>query len=1673
MASEDPLRRLQILQRDLAAFTENRLPNVERLATQLDASADDLKKLLARNKKNAASRSILAPNTSPQPTTIKIDDVEYSIQDQFRQDALLVADELDLDEMEAARLCIEAPPLDVSVADTTQALRALLRFHDHRQTLLDCLRILLQLSLEPDQDDDSLEKPLGIDMSDAFEERSAAFKIAVREIIQGGDKGGQAECSAFWRKCVDGLTDIEAYLKKSSEHKQKIIMTGQSLSGDIGDALQAQRLSLTRQHESLTMIMSYLIDGAYIQAEDYRAYLSKAAATETDVEISFHYITGFVSGARAYASNASMTIENGRDLHALFANGPAQLQWKQSNLKAAATLIWLAEYNARFAPGSIERGQNEADRKKAEEARSVLFRDALKNCALHFLLSAASFFRPIVWYEPARAGITDFLVDLAPAIPAVAIPPDVPRASDEFAAMALRELQSFAGAFVENMPDSLRQLKTEEDEKRRNYLSQPANGPVQFDMDLERFIVIMACAFHDDADAAQEFWADKESSLYGFLRWISQRLPTPRVAAFCQLLRSIACDESTANNAHRFLLEDVGMTSAKLRKSYAVSWQQIFSELELYSSTLRNQASVPQQLGSQANGTTDNDFAEPETGIMLDAYIGLAAHICRTSSDARIWLLTDQPFHLGKTMIDLIKTDVNPRIKACCLDMLSALLADKVLEVRNGIWVLLDSWISGVESDLSAPRAKGRPKYSAKQYLEIFAEDAEAGAAFVGLLNALVSPDPAFSEVTFDMLPFPEHLGAPNRHPGIDTYVDFVMQSVFAQKVMRMQAQGENIMIDLLRYACLDFAHSCLLTFNEDLVLLANVSNVAVESAMETKSLATYARLHPFARLMEWLFDGAVLQSLFLTIQRNTDEVDNAHSGSPLVQSTIKAIQLLNLAWKLQPTYFDIVKKAIAAQPSRRQPATVSTLSSIDETFLLHLPAIADIAKYTSSHHVQLSFESIALLHKIGSSRKLSETIDGGVERMHRGNRIIGILSHMSTALTLELQPSFAIEQWDLENEVVPPKLVKAKALLDLLNASLDAANGKPSMAHCLLGFNCYERFLDVLPYSPFANGASLFHSIAVCAANDPIAIDGSNTSWLLSIKRGCLDIVLKLLLSTLTAHIVRPELRAMDFQAALSRNQSPASELPLWDRKPLQDPNLLLDSSAFAVRDFMFVRAAYFELYATELRTAADQGSFSVQEKVMSALLGMIKLPTGEQAPTTSIFDLLDFFEVETTTSSDANVSILADVDLSPCTKEDPETLVAYDIRMAEELLTLRKKQLLEKGIITETQQVDDEIRAILASLTSQNNFAAIQSARLNALEGWTDLVSLMVTKGGLKPADVVTLSLQGLLVVYPRLEKCLTENLDAAALLAKVSLTLTQAIGPASLSASQQTATIAAERLLAIYRVALKALTDSSTDLVLRDCCYRICCGVLASQPTTVAGTNGKPAPSVTLRQLHKLTENSGERLLTVITEDAFSGRGVTRVSALLFLDALLTLFQGVKATSSMLRALTRLNFVPVLLDCSIGAIISAFRGEAEMQTSLAYFHTAFAFLLKLAHSAEGIQLVLNANFFESIDESRLFATDVDDETLSALYGIMAAVLRVITAIVVGKGAQPAMDFLRTSRAAAAGIFKLASKGEKSVTEVSEEYGKLFLVADFLVSAERAPYTIFIGADFSSGRG
>ena len=119
---------------------------MEELSAELDASIDDLKKFLDKKRKNEASRKEVLPTATPRLEKLKIGDIEYKVNDEFRQAAIMAADELDLDELDAAKLCTEVPGVDASEGASAMAFKAVIQFQNFRCVLLDCLRLLLQSS---------------------------------------------------------------------------------------------------------------------------------------------------------------------------------------------------------------------------------------------------------------------------------------------------------------------------------------------------------------------------------------------------------------------------------------------------------------------------------------------------------------------------------------------------------------------------------------------------------------------------------------------------------------------------------------------------------------------------------------------------------------------------------------------------------------------------------------------------------------------------------------------------------------------------------------------------------------------------------------------------------------------------------------------------------------------------------------------------------------------------------------------------------------------------------------------------------------------------------------------------------------------------------------------------------------------------------------------------------------------------------------------------------------------------------------------------------------------------------------------------------------------------------------------------------------------------------------
>ncbi len=1086
----------------------------------------------------------------------------------------------------------------------------------------------------------------------------------------------------------------------------------------------------------------------------------------------------------------------------------------------------------------------------------------------------------------------------------------------------MEQLESFIDAFITHMPDILRKLRVEEDEQRQLSLTH------DHDLDLERFLVIMSFAFEGRPDAAQSFWSDSDSNLVGFLHWASRRTTTPLLSAFCEMLQALAEDEICATKAHEFLLGEATSSSGKIMRSQSLTWDRIFRELTFYSSNLRDRPTPPKSNfyrgGKQSH---DEAEAEPESAMMLESYLRLMTRLCTESTAARAFLFEHPTFSLTDLLYQLASSDNVPsRLRACAFTTLRSLLTHKTKERSDYIWKSLDAWVSGSYSQATLVHRSSAMLPASGGIMDgilqrIFSGYEECNA-FIQLLHALVTPFEDDSGLN-DSLPFPELLGSSSRMPGIDPYVDFVGH-VFQAKPAET---NDHIQLRLLSLICLQFIATCLGTFNEDLVILANHSNIVVDNAIRTSDLTSYVRLHPFSRMMEWIFNDGVMAALFGALHQDVTEVGNAAPDSPLVLCLLHAIEVVALVIDLQATYLDIVRPLIKSQPNhRRNPVANAAFASFESGVLNNLSVIADLGLYCGAGHASLTVASLKLLGLLSTSPKIVGISNSGVGRFAGRNKAIVALEsnndsdRIARSLTNEVLSNLELDEGP-ESDVY---LIKIH-ILDFLNACLEAAPGSPSIAHLLLGFQCRSDSLEIGHDGPFSKGTSLFHSILTIVIEYPMGDQTSGMlSWLMSIKFKAFQILKALWQSPLSSDFVMAELRGNEFLINMVGKEAVLDTATLWDGRLIDDEHFMLSSSSNGFLDFIRHRASLFQYAALEFRQV-QKHTPAVKEQTIMAMQGFSISTEGQQVETPTIFDLFDFMELEIRrTDAPPELHYFKDVHLSVSLESLRNGPPTYNTKKVQELINLRQNELRNIGHLPTSKEAiafEKEAQALLVSVETENQSRRLAASRLQALEAWVQVMLMIIETGSRAGEEKVSFVLQSLQVILPKFETYCIGSLDEALMLASLAKLLLFNINFNSQSFQKgDLGDLASDRLFQLFRACLKAIPSPIGNPPLKEMLYGICYRYLT-------GMSDIGKESAVMRKHSTFTiKAAGERLIDVICEDAYAGEQTCRISALLLLGELAFLARQ-EDSKYIIEALIRLNFIDLVVD-SIKNILGELR-------------------------------------------------------------------------------------------------------------------------------------------------
>ncbi|KAH7159969.1 nucleoporin Nup186/Nup192/Nup205 [Dactylonectria estremocensis] len=1588
MAEITALDALQAFHQGLLSLREGRIDGAEALNNEflVQVFEKELGRVWSKPPQSDKSRNLVKTGK------VIIDGDEYSINENFQQDALTLSDEVDVDELEATRCLLESQE-DPSTLGRSLLECSIIRFHQQRKYVLDAVRLLLELE--------------GLDGELADSEALEGIKLYVAERLLQPAMGADTS-KRIVPRCMTAMKEIKAWLQKLADKIAAAQTLGQTGPGRISEEMETvefSRVSLMQQHELLGVILCRSVEMRQASDSDFMEFVSALKKLDKYDALLVHLMptTGAYISVFGSAEGGHDLIK-ARELHSnLF---PADdTPWTLSYLQAAFRAWWLAEYSGFYVDDPPEAAiPPNTDLDEEDRQRSKQFLEALKDGAFDFLLSIAADVKSPDWHDPVRAGMRKWLQRKSPALAADAV-----QFSDFFQICLMTQLEVFVDAFISNLPDVLRKLRIEEDEQRQ--LSQAHEQ----DLDLERFLLVIAYSYEGRPEAAMNFWSDPESNLAGFMHWASRRASTPLVTAFCEMLQAISENEECATATHEFLIDEGHHSSGKMRRSQSLTWAQIFRELGFFSAKIRQKPTqTPQSRFRGDKPTSDQAETEPESAMMLECYLRLMSKLASESETTRQFLLHNPNYNLVETLYELASSPIPPRLRGCTFMALKALMARKTLQEGHVMWNCLDMWIAGgyAPAPGAGPHRQAQlaPTVSMDRIFEEISNGFEDPESFIQLLLVLVCPAIDSSPLN-DGLPFPETLGSVFRMPGIEVYVDFVMGLVFSSKANDLPDANQT---RVLRLSCLEFILTCLATFNEDLIVMANETSINVDSVISTTDLATYVRMHPFARVMEWMFNDKVMTALFNTIHQEPVDVGNAAPDSPLILGILRAVEVITKVLDLQATYLELVRPIIKLQSNqRRSPVANAAFASFEDGLVTRLNLVVDLGNYCGIGHPELTLACLKLLEKMSSSSKITAIWSGSSRHAHRNKAIVALEANGEHEAISRSFVSELVTPLESGREAESPAYITKIYILDFLYQCLQETPRKPTIAHLLLGFKCGVDSLSVDPKGAYADRTSLFHTLLRLLLEAPSGDAQGMRQWLIAIKSRVMRILHILWSSPLSAPVVIDELRDNEILFhILLREVVISPELP-WEGENVNMVHFPMTDGAVALIDFLVLRSMGLEYIAMELCSISQNRMPSIKRRIFEALNGQIMGESNTPIQIPTIFDLYDFLLPEGTWDIPLPpLQFYKDIDLSVCLEIDVDQNSIYNIDRVKEILLLKRGEAQGSGTLIAAQDLaalEREESMILEYLISSNRQKQLGTQSLKVLRTWTKLLLVMIESNDFKGTAQTSFFLQALQSILPSLEAFASERPEEAIELAKLAKIL---LFKLDLSASegdqngQAIGNLISDKLYQLFQICLQAIGKWAGTPELRSVYYGICYRYLTGISDQCSLTSNRPKTIKTIQVY-------GERLINVICDDAYGGEAECQTAALILLNALVSMGRQ-ESDDHVVETLNRLNFIGIMVD-SLRNIMQEWHevftsGLSEQQS---YQNARLALLLELSQIRTGAKYVLHSNLLRALDISGLFAADPElqinvsnPRALEQHYDLLAQMVRIVGAALVSRG-------------------------------------------------------------------
>ncbi|GAA5989348.1 hypothetical protein JCM11641_002770 [Rhodosporidiobolus odoratus] len=1040
--------------------------------------------------------------------------------------------------------------------------------------------------------------------------------------------------------------------------------------------------------------------------------------------------------------------------------------------------------------------------------------------------------------------------------------------------------------------------------------------PAQPRHDLEAFFLLIATLYRNHPDGGLKFWEETaqdpssstavhnstNSRLSAFLRWGSECRPPGMMRAYYEMVASLASGPRSATYALDFLSSGGSLDAPQGSASSTCSWSALFGALEFYLSNLPDR---PLEAGPNAEGAMGE--MPPEEVPLLRSFIRLLRQVVAFSDVARATLYDNQRHRPVATLFALTGRSVPIELKASLLNAIEAFSrpgGSFGVDVARRTWAALEqSQILPTWAQAEGRDARGGAGFASRSVggalmrgpepltLEggIFTELEEVEApnkvypestAFVQLLNTLIhtpsTAEPICRGVELETNTIPDSLGTPNRAPGVDPYVKFVIDDVLLKAGSREYSDPKERW--KITDACLAFVEKCLSAFD-----LGPFLAWAAGGGRQPTSPLPQLALHPgFDIISRLLSGGPLLEAVLTIVTAGYDSIRNNLAGTPLfTRCMLRCLRIIRRTLDLQSPFLEVALPALAESSvhiPQEKLSRLKNLSPLDQSFLYHSEVVVQIALLVACEEDdEIALLAVQILSTVAESpyfdvqQKFPDLAGrGGGGRL---NRLVGLLQ--SSPETLRIQEAFVqrldedvpeseleSSEWngstqdeDKENPWALRRAIRT-AIVDLLLANTKAEKAAPNVAHLLLGFNLQGRPEEMEIDDPEAADTvrtSLHVVLDLLAQN--VSSDESEVQVSLLVRHPALAskayrLIRQLCLHPFTSAVLARYLRNREI-FFLSQSLAMPFSIPSASRGALggvqfADGKQVVTSSS-AVCAILQSEAWLLDSTALELNVLAASNDNRRAGELVASLFdnpnameddvpAFLEQGGGlEQAlpRMLEIFHSFDFAWHDSIAPNEHRLNLFAELRFDSCLQKDGTGCEIYDFTALLSLLNAAKRELQNRGLLNNPAQQEDakkETRAIVETLVVENHRREIAYARYHALKAWRNLLDIVLAQAfHLLPSETRhSLLLDLMSAILPPLaaqemDQAVSELLSGAAVLLATKLR-DEGIAILFVESGEAVQSVPPERLHAVLRSVLQAILQPGVSPVVRGNLYAV---------------------------------------------------------------------------------------------------------------------------------------------------------------------------------------------------------------------------------------------------------